>query len=86
MICISTRAAFITQDFFADVYLRIVRALLSPETFVPPRESHEIFIKTKSVITTRIIPRRLDSREIATPLFHSTPGPTVSLSVLRETT
>lgn len=63
-----------------DVYLR--KHFSFPETLVlPPRESHEIFIKTKSVITTRIIPRGLDPREIATPLFHSTPASAVSLSL-----
>lgn len=85
----SLRKTFLWVSYYSIV--RITRSSF-PETFVlSPCESHEIFIKTKSVITTRIIPRGLDPREIATPLFHSTPSPTIfslylSLSVLRDTT
>jgi len=69
--------------FSMGVYLRMKYAFFSLRNFCTIAR-HEIFIKTKFVIMTGIIPRGLDSREIATLLFQ--PASTVSLPVFRDTT
>lgn len=72
-----------------DVYLlterATARALLS--TFVLSCESHEIFIKTKSVITTRIMPRGVDPQQFSRNCYPVIPldgMPRCSLLVPRD--